>query len=295
MSRYAIVRTCLALVCGFVATACLPALARAGIDLPGENPAAKLSQQVGFTEIALEYTSPAVRGRKIWGGVVPFERLWSISPEGGPLIRFSKDVLVGDKPVAAGAYRLSAVPYKEKWTLVLTPQPPSADAMAAGALPPAARAEIKVTVVAKKAAGNREHLAFQFADFSDERALLVLEWEKLSVQIPIATNTNQLVQRGIRDLDDAWRSYAQAARFMLENKKDFDAGLKYANQSLALKEDWYTRWIKAALLAGKRDYREATAEAERAYQMGPDGGDAFVVLEPQLKKNIADWRKLSTP
>jgi hypothetical protein len=285
----------LALVSGFVAAACLPAVARAGIDLPGENPSAKLSQQVGFTEIALEYTSPAVRGRKIWGSVVPFERVWSISPEGAPLIRFSKDVMVGDKPVPAGAYRLSAVPYKEKWTLVLTPQPASADTTAAADAPaPAPRADIKVTV-RTKSAPNREHLAFQFADFSDDKALLVLEWEKLSVQIPIATNTNQLVQRGIRDLDDAWRSYAQAARFMLENRKDFDAGLKYANQSLALKEDWYTRWIKAALLAGKRNYREATSEAEHAYQLGPDGGDAFVVLEPQLKKNIADWRRMSTP
>ena len=63
---------------------------------------------------------------------------------------------------------------------------------------------------------------------------------RLRVSIPIAVNTSQQVLSGIADLDSAWRSYANAARYMLETKKDYDAGLKYADQSLALKEDWYT-------------------------------------------------------
>ncbi len=85
---------------------------------------------------------------------------------------------------------------------------------------------------------------------------------------------------------------ANAARFMLETKKDFDAGLRYANQSLALKEDWYTYWIKAALLAAKRDYRGAVEQGQRAYELGQRLGDDFF-LEADLKKALADWRRRS--
>ena len=75
---------------------------------------------------------------------------------------------------------------------------------------------------------------------------------------------------------------------MLETKKDFDAGLKYADKSLALKEDWYTYWIKAALFAAKGEYRAAHEQGEKAYQLGQRLGDGFV-LEPELKKSLADW------
>ena len=61
----------------------------------------------------------------------------------------------------------------------------------------------------------------------------------------------------ISSLDNTWRAYANAARYMLETKKDYDAGLRYIDQSLALKEDWYNVWIKALLLAAKTNYRNA--------------------------------------
>jgi hypothetical protein len=260
------------------ALAFMPAVAGAQLELPRENPAARVSQQVGLTEITVEYASPAVRGRRIWGALVPYDRPWSMAAGQPTTIHFSRDVVVGDKPVAAGAYRLSLIPGsgKEPWSFVLARE---------GA--PEAVTRIKAEV---RPCPYRERLTFLFADFTDDRAMLDLEWEKLRASISISTNTAQQVMAGIKELDTAWRSYANAARFMLETKKDFDTGLKYANQSLALKEDWYTIWIKAALLAAKHDYRDAIQEGERAYALGQQQGDAFV-LEPELKKALADWKK----
>ncbi len=59
---------------------------------------------------------------------------------------------------------------------------------------------------------------------------------------------------------------------MLENKKDYDAGLKYVDQSLALKEDWFNVWIKARLLAAKGNYKDARATAQKAYALGAKVG-----------------------
>jgi hypothetical protein len=262
------------------ALAFVSATAAAQLELPRENPTARVSQQVGLTEITVEYSSPAVRGRRIWGALVPYDRPWSMTAGQPTTIRFSRDVVVGDKPVAAGAYRLSVIPGKEAWTFVL-----SRDGAPEGGV------RIKA---AARPCPYRERLTFLFADFTDDRAMLDLEWEKVRASIPISTNTAQQVMAGIKELDTAWRSYANAARFMLETKKDFDTGLRYANQSLALKEDWYTIWIKAALLAAKHDYRDAVQEGERAYALGQQQGDAFV-LEPELKKALADWKKKQTP
>lgn len=263
--------------------------ARSEVELPRESPLARVSQQVGLTEISVEYASPAVKGRKIWGELVPYDRPWSISPNRVTTLRFSKDVSVGDKPVPAGTYRLYAVPGRESWSFILSKLngdvPP--DVVGADVTFDANAVRVKAQL---RACPPRERLTFLFSDFTDERTSLDLEWERVRASVSIAANTAQQVQVGIQELDSMWRSYANAARFMLETKKDFDAGLRYADQSLALREYWYTLWIKAALLAAKRDYRGAVETGERSYQLGQRLGSGFV-LEPELKKALADWKK----
>lgn len=252
--------------------------ARADVELPRASPVARVLQQVGLTEVEVAYSSPAVKGRKIFGGAVPYDKAWSISPDQPVTIRFSKDVTVGGKPVAAGRYVLTAVPAKSEWTFALAPAP--------GAKTEA----VRVKAHAGPTSATRERLTFLFSDSSDDQTSLDLEWERLRVSLVIATNTAAQVHAEIEELDGAWRSYANAARYMLETQKDFDAGLKYADRSLALKEDWYTLWIKAALLAAKQDFRAAVTQGERAYALGQQLGDGFV-LEPELKKALADWKR----
>jgi hypothetical protein len=257
--------------------------AAAEVELPKQNPSAALSQQVGLTEIAVEYGSPAVRGRKIWGAAVPFDRPWSMAPGQPTHVRFSKEVQVGDRNLPAGTYTLYAIPAKTDWTVVFVKGVPSA----AGDEKMDEVARLKVR---PKAVPFRERLTFLFSDFTEEKTSLDFEWEKVRVSIPIAVNTSQQVLSGIADLENAWRSYANAARYMLETKKDYDAGLKYADQSLSLKEDWYTLWIKASLLAAKGDFRGARDSGEKAHALAQKIGDAFV-LDYELRQNIAEWSK----
>jgi hypothetical protein len=77
---------------------------------------------------------------------------------------------------------------------------------------------------------------------------------------------------------------------MLDSKKDYDAGLKYIDQSLALKGDWFNLWIKASLLAGKKNFKEAHALAERSYQLGEKEGPGFFAQD-EVKKALAEWKK----
>ena len=262
-------------------------VARADLDLPRPSPFAKMSQVVGLTEITVDYSSPGVKGRKIWGGLVPYDQMWRAGANTATKITFSKDVTFAGKPVPAGTYAFFVIPGKSEWTVILNKKADQAgtgrdykqdqDLLRAGVKP--------------KAAPFRERLAYEITDFSDDKATLSLEWEKVQLPIPIALATGSQAMANIQAaIDGTPRTYANAARYMLESKKDYDTGLKYADQAIALKEDWYNLWIKAQLLAAKGNHKEATALAERADQLGQKDGPGYFA-QSEVKKAIADWSK----
>jgi hypothetical protein len=262
-------------------------LARADVDLPRPSPFAKVSQVVGLTEITVDYSSPGVKGRKIWGALVPYDQMWRAGANTATKITFSKDVTFAGKPVPAGTYAFFVIPGKSEWTVILNKKAdqagtgrdykPEQDLLRAGVKP--------------KAAPFRERLAYEITDFTDDKATLSLEWEKVQLPIPIALATSTQAMANIQAaIDGTWRTYANAARYMLESKKDYDTGLKYADQSVALKEDWYNLWIKAQLLAAKGNHKEATTLAERADQLGQKEGPGYFA-QAEVKKAIADLSK----
>ena len=141
-----------------------------------------------------------------------------------------------------------------------------------------------------KPASHRERMTFLFSDFTDDKGSLDLEWEKLRVSIPIKVATEEQALTNIsKGIDGAWRTYANAARYLAETKKDYDSGLRYIDQSLSLKEDWFNLWIKATLLAGKGKTKDAIALGEKAYGLGQKA--EFFFLEPEIKKTLAEWKK----
>src|ERR1700710_2302285 len=90
--------------------ALLSASARADMELPRPSPGAKVSQEVGLTQITVDYSSPAVKGRKIWGALVPFDKMWRTGADVATKITFSKDVTFAEQAVPAGTYALFTIP-----------------------------------------------------------------------------------------------------------------------------------------------------------------------------------------
>jgi hypothetical protein len=266
----------------------LAGAARADLDLPRPSPFAKVVQTVGLTDITVDYSSPGVKGRKIWGGVVPYDQMWRAGANNATKITFSRDVTFADKPVPAGSYAFFVIPTKGAWTVILNKK---ADQAGIGRDYKEAEDFLRVKVT-PKAAPFRERLAYLVTDFTDDKASLDLEWEKLRLPIPIAVQTSTQALANINAaIDGGWRTYANAARYMLENKKDYDTGMKYVDQSLALKEDWFNLWIKAELVAAKGNIKEARATGERAYDLGKKSQGFF--LEAEIKKTLDDWKKKS--
>ncbi len=262
------------------------ATASAQPELPRPSPSAKVSQVIGLTEISVDYSSPAVKGRKIWGALVPYGQMWRTGANQATKITVSRDLTLGDKPVPAGTYALFTIPSQGAWTVILNKK---AD-QAGTARDYKPELDLVRFQVHAKPAPHRERMAFLFSDFTDDKGSLDLEWEKLRVSIPIKVNTGEQAMANIaKGIDGAWRTYANAARYLLETKKDYATGLKYIDQSLALNEDWFNLWIKASLLAAKGNVKEAIALGEKSYQLGQKA--EFFFLEPEIKKTLAEWKK----
>src|SRR5262245_50315964 len=93
--------------------------ARADLDLPRPSPFAKVWQVVGLTEITVDYSSPGVKGRKIWGGLVPYDQMWRAGANSATKVTFSRDVTFAGKPEPAGTYSFFVIPGKSEWTVIL--------------------------------------------------------------------------------------------------------------------------------------------------------------------------------
>jgi hypothetical protein len=260
-----------------------PAFAQ-DLELPRPSPNAKITQTVGLTDISVEYSAPGVKGRKIWGELVPYDKLWRAGANAATKVTFSRDVTIDGKPVPAGSYAFFAIPGKTTWTLILSKDLKQAGT---GAEYKQENDQLRVTVKPQPIR-MRERLAYQVLDFDDNKATLALDWEKIRVALPIQVGTAAQVQANITAYqDNSWRPLNNAARYQLDSK-NYDAGLALVEKSLQIKEDWLNVWTKAQLLAGKKQYKEAYPLAQRAAELGEKAPVFF--FADDVKKALNDWK-----
>jgi hypothetical protein len=141
------------------------------LEVPAPSPKARVEQRVGLTDFSLEYSSPAVKGRKIWGDLVPYDKLWRTGANAATKLTVSRDFTFGGKPVKAGAYALYTIPGKTSWTVIL-----NTNANAGGTNGYDEKNDVARVTVKPTAAPMRERLTFIFSDASDDGVHLDLEW-----------------------------------------------------------------------------------------------------------------------
>jgi len=262
-----------------------PALAQEA-PLPRPSPFAKASQTVGLTDITVDYSSPGVKGRKIWGTVVPYGQPWRAGANNPTKITFSKDVKIGDTAVPAGSYTFLVIPDKASWTLVLNKDPKGAGAFGYHKEDDVVRVTAKPETIAM-----RERLGYSFPTFDTNTAQLALEWEKVRVTLPIKLDTDAQVAKSIKTIEETpWGPLNQAARYELEQKKDYDAGIRLVDASLKIKEDWFNVWTKAQLLHEKGDNKDALALAQKAQDLGSKAEQGRFFFADEVKKALTDWK-----
>ncbi len=265
-------------------TAAFTATAVSAQDLSQPSAKSRVEQRVGVTDFAVDYSSPGVKGRVIWGDLVPWDKPWRSGANASTKLIVSSEFDFGGKKIPAGTYAVYTIPGKASWTVILASNHESNQYDA--------KKEVARTTAKAEAIPSRERLTYLFSDTSDEGTRLDLEWEKVRVSVPLKVDTKGMVAKNIdKALDETWRPHFNSARWLLDNNGDLTKALAYADTSIAIKQHWWNNWVRAQILAKQGKTADAVAAGEKAASLGKGDRIYDEFFKDQIAKSIADWKK----
>jgi hypothetical protein len=228
------------------------------------SPGAIVSQIIGITNVTVSYHRPGVKGRLIWGEVVPFDKIWRAGANEATTIEFSTEVTIGDAKVPAGKYSFFILLNEagKKATLIL-----NKDADQWGAYNYDQAKDIVRIAVRPEYLPHQEWLIYTFTDLKNDFANLQMHWEDFAVNLPIKVNTNTLVLEGARKAK-GWKEKMEAARYCLDNDVSLDEGTKWIGESVAEQKNYSNLNIQAQLLAKQNKMNDAIKVMQEALIFG---------------------------
>ncbi len=244
--------------------------AQAPLRLPQASPAAVVSQTVGLTEIEISYHRPAVNGRKVWGGLVPYGEPWRAGANENTTIRFSTPVKVEGQPLAAGAYGLHMIPGEKEWAIAF-----SKVSWAWGSFSYDAKEDALRVTAAPHEAPFEERLSYRFDDPTDTAVTATLRWEKMAIPFRVEVDTPAVVVEDLRNQlrglpRFSWQGWNQAAAYCAQHGVNLDEALKWSDQSIGLNENFQNLRVKATLLEKKGDAKTAEALRARSFKIATE-------------------------
>ena len=244
----------------------LTSSAQPQLSLPQSSPGATVSQTVGTSTITVSYHRPGVKGRKIWGEVVPYNEVWRAGANENTTISFSDPVKIDGKDLPAGVYGLHMIPTEGEWTIIFNRNSTSWGSFFYDAGEDALRVLTK-----PEPSEHVEWLEYEFSDLSRSSAKVSLRWEKLRVPFTVEFDVNNVVLSNARTsflrgpAGFTWQGFNQAANFALQNNIDLQQGLTWADLSISLNENFTNMRTKAGIL--KKLGRMTEAESLREESM----------------------------
>jgi hypothetical protein len=269
--------------------ALLAAPAFADLKLPRVSQKASIMQTVGLTDVTIMYCRPGVKGRTIWGGLVPYDEVWRTGANEATTITLSEGVKINGKALPAGVYSIHTIPGKSSWTVIFNKAAEQWGSYEYDTAKDALRVQVE-----PKTGPHQEWMTFAFTDVSHDAATLELSWEKVRVPLRIETDTTAQALAGIKKalagkVTD-WEIPYDAASFAFSARLDNRAeAMKWIDQSIALKETYWNLRLKASMLGQDGKQKEAVAVAEKAVKIGKESQDPPSEIA-KTEKQISDWK-----
>jgi hypothetical protein len=258
-------RLLLSAVSGLVLATGLFAQDAPKLEFPSPSPAATLKQRVGITDVTIEYSRPSARGRKVFGGLVPYGEVWRTGANSATKVTISTPVKFGGVDVPAGTYALFSIPGENEWTVILNTVSGQWGSYAYNAANDVARVTAKPVALASPA----ETFSIGITGLASEgSATLYLMWENTRVNVKIDTDLAGMLVPQIEAVmasDSDKKPYFQAAMFYYENGLDLDKALEWMDAGLAAQPGaFWMVYRKGLLLAKKGDKAGAIAAAKQS-------------------------------
>jgi len=253
------------------------------IKTPRPSPDATVTQIVGVTEVSIDYSSPGVKGRKIFGGLVPFGEVWRTGANEVTSITFSDPVKVNGNDLPAGTYGIHTIPGENEWEFIFSNNTEVNDGSNYDPSKDALRIKVK-----PEEHHYMERMSFLFTDVTDNSVNVNLVWDKLSVSFKVETNTNEIFLSNARK-QLSWSPAFQAAQYCLTANINLEQALDWIESSCLIDEVYWNTRVKAQLQYKLGMKNDAIATMERAIDLGSKMDNAPFDYE-NMKKMLADWK-----
>ncbi len=244
------------------------ALAQTVLDLPRLSQQATVSQRIGLTTLAITYSRPLVKGRKIWGGLVPYGEVWRAGADENTTLAVSDPVTIEGKPLPKGIYGLHMIPGESEWTIAF-----SRNATSWGSFTYDEKEDALRVAVKPVPAEHHEALTYEFVDPARDSVVATLFWEKLAIPVRVKVDVDALVAESLKQQLRAWSRWSyngwdEAATFLLEHHGDLKDALAYADQSIQIEERFDNVMTRARVLGALGRVDEAAATRAHALEIG---------------------------
>ena len=263
------------------------------INTPRVSPASEVEQMVGLTEIEIEYSRPSMRGREVFGNLVPFGKVWRTGADNSTKISFDTDVIISGKTIQSGTYSIFSIPNKESWEIILY-----SDVELWGV--PRDWSENKIVfssifdVKKLKKSNTVETFTISFNDLTNNDVNMSISWENTSVDIKIEVPTRSLVESDINKvLGDNPKSsdYYAAAVFYRQENINLDKALEWMNKAIEMNESprfWQYRQ-QSLIMAANDKFADAVDAAKKSLNLAIEADNQDYIK--MNRESIAEWSK----
>lgn len=244
------------------------------LKLPALSPSCKLVQDFSTSSIEISYSRPSMRGRKIFGDLVPYGHVWRTGANSATKIKFGEDVILGGQEVKAGEYAIYTIPELKEWTVILNKATGNWGAYGYDTKDDVARFK----VVPKMKDGNTQTFMINITNITYSTCNIEIAWEKTKLVIPVKSNNEERLNTAI---DKAINTppalpYFSAANYYFETNQKLDVAYDYVNKALETNPKAFYMWNLKARIAQKLGKKEeAIAAAQKSIETSK--GDASEV------------------
>ncbi|WP_336068959.1 DUF2911 domain-containing protein [Mesoflavibacter sp. CH_XMU1404-2] len=261
----------------------------AQIETPQPSPSQKMEQKVGLTDVTVEYSRPSMKGRTIFGDLVPYGKLWRTGANQNTMVTFSTDVMVGESTLKAGSYAIFSKPNKDNWEVIFysdtnnwgTPQKWDDSKVAA-----------KVNAKVYDIPMDIETFTVSFDDLTNDSAVLGIMWEKTYVAVKFEVPTDKAVTAAINNVMNGPSAddYYAAARYYLESGKDINKAVVWMDKAIEMtKENPRFWWLRQqSLIKAKAGDKKGAIKAAKASLEGAEkaGNADYIKMN---KDSLKEW------
>ncbi|HEX2123366.1 MAG TPA: DUF2911 domain-containing protein [Thermoanaerobaculia bacterium] len=274
-------RTLLAASLLLVTTAAL-----AEIQLPEASPASTITHEIGISKVTIAFHRPGIKGRQVWGELVPTGKVWRLGANNATTLELSHDAKVNGHAVPAGKYALFAIPDASKWTMILNKKHDQWGAYFYKAEEDQLRFDVR-----PEAAELTEWFDVDLVPVSDRALRVDFTWEKVRVPFTIEFDVPALVWKQIDATlaaSPTWEDWHQAARYAYNTNQRLDDALVWIDKAMATESFWNYE-LKGMLLHKKGRTEEALPLMAKAKELAK--GKAPQEWLDGVDKTVAGWKK----